>query len=280
MGDPRAFDVSAFRDVDASGSDELIGYLDQSVAFGEAGKLTSFDAQGIRLGMSVLDLGCGTGEDVRRLAAVVGERGHVVGVDASARMVETARNRGVPPNARFEIASAHALPFAAESFDACRADRVFQHLERGEEAAAELLRVLKPGGNAMLIDQDWETVVVAGVPKEPTRTIVRAFVDDLANGWAGRSNASLLRKAGFSNVQVVGGVSTFDLGPAFAFVLNPALACARRAGLLDEQQEQEWLLALLDAQRTGTFYYSVNVYVTLGGRSLEPPAAGSSSLAT
>lgn len=270
--EPRAFDVGAFRDVDATGSDELITYLDQSVSFGAAGKRTSFEAQGISRGMFVLDLGCGTGDDVRMIAEIVGPDGKVAGVDSSARMIRAGQERGLPGNAQLLVASAGALPFADRWFDACRADRVFQHLDNAEAAAGELLRVLKPGGTAMLIDQDWETIVIAGVPKEPTRTIVRAFADSLANGWAGRNNGLVLRRAGFVDVQVVGGVTTFDLAPAYAFVLNPALAYARRAGLLDEAHEQAWLRSLLEAQRSGEFYYSVNVYVTLARRPEEPGA--------
>ena len=46
---------------------------------------------GLTTGGRLLDVGCGTGEDTRRVAAVVGAEGSAVGLDASRAMIETAR---------------------------------------------------------------------------------------------------------------------------------------------------------------------------------------------
>lgn len=98
-------------------------------------------------GDRILDVGCGTGDDVLMLAERVGSDGEVVGIDNSETMVETAREQGRDvPMARFEIDDARDLSFADDSFDAARADRVLQHLEAPAEALAELRRVTRPWG--------------------------------------------------------------------------------------------------------------------------------------
>lgn len=86
----------------------------------------------------MLDVGCGTG----RFAAALAERGsRVWGVDASAEMVELARERGV--NAK--VARAETLPFKEGWFDRAVAALVIHVLDR-PRAFAELRRVLADDG--------------------------------------------------------------------------------------------------------------------------------------
>ena len=118
-----SFSVGDFRDVDASDPRALIAYLDAVATKSRTDKQRSYEAQGLALGMDVLDIGCGTGDDVRAIGLIVGPGGRVVGLDSSAAMVEEARKRGGDPNISFVHASATDLPFDDATFDACRAER-------------------------------------------------------------------------------------------------------------------------------------------------------------
>jgi SAM-dependent methyltransferase len=92
-------------------------------------------------GTDVLDVGCGAGNSY---APSVAERaGSYVGVDVSAAAVERARAAGL--DARV-IDDAAELPFADESFDAAICIEVFEHLFNPDRGAAEIWRVLRPGG--------------------------------------------------------------------------------------------------------------------------------------
>lgn len=255
--------LAGFSDVDACNAGEYVAYLDACAAGAGAGKMESYRSQGIAAGSKVLDLGCGTGDDVRTLSDIVGPAGHVAGLDSSHVLIDEAVRRGVPENAEFTAASAYALPFSDGVFDAIRAERVLQHLERPEECAREAYRVLKSRGSLFVLDQDWETIAVAGGDREITRRVVRAFVDGLAHGWAGRSHAGLLKSAGFADVAVSAGVNMLPLAAAYAFVLQPAVTAAKRQGVVSEEEADQWLVSLLEANRRGDFFYSVCVFATL-----------------
>jgi ubiquinone/menaquinone biosynthesis C-methylase UbiE len=94
----------------------------------------------------VLDVGMGPG----RLAAALATRGWTVsGVDPSSEMVALARSR-VPNAAAMTEGTVESLPFAAVSFDAVVATGVLEYVHDRPRAFAEIARVLRPGGLAVL----------------------------------------------------------------------------------------------------------------------------------
>jgi SAM-dependent methyltransferase len=96
-------------------------------------------------GERVLDLACGTG-NAALLAAAAGAR--VTGLDTAARLVEVARDR--VPDAEFVVGDAQALPFDDGTFDAVVSVFGVIFVPDPARAIAELLRVLAPGGRALV----------------------------------------------------------------------------------------------------------------------------------
>lgn len=98
-----------------------------------------------------LDSGTGTGALAFALSDMVRE---VVAIDAVPELLDEARKRlAEPSNVDFREADATALPFADGEFDLAGSLRTLHHLPRPELAVAELVRVTRPGGIVLVVDQ-------------------------------------------------------------------------------------------------------------------------------
>jgi len=109
-----------------------------------------------RPGHAVLDLAGGTGDLAREFARIVGERGHVVLADINSAMLEHGRRRlvdaGVAGNVELAQVNAEELPFADNTFDRITIAFGLRNVTDKEAALAEMRRVLKPGGKALILE--------------------------------------------------------------------------------------------------------------------------------
>jgi SAM-dependent methyltransferase len=96
----------------------------------------------LRPGMTVLELGCGTGTFTRELARSGAD---VIAIDVSAELLEIARANHSAPNVHYQTENAYALSYPDAAFDSVVGSSVLHHLEV-EEALRNIYRVLKPGG--------------------------------------------------------------------------------------------------------------------------------------
>ena len=143
-------------DADAFNAFEAAGWEQQAGGYHRFfGPLTTrvieplLDAAEVGAKARVLDLATGPGY----VAAAAEARGAtVVGVDVAGEMVALARR--LHPRLEFVHASAERLPFADRSFDAAVGNFLILHLGRPEQAAAEIARVLAPGGAVALSTWD------------------------------------------------------------------------------------------------------------------------------
>ena len=106
-------------------------------------------------GERVLDLGSGAGTDSLVAAQMVGERGHVTGVDMTPQMLAKARaaaaEMGVS-NVEFVETEAEQLPFPDGIFDVVVSNGVIDLILDKDAVFAELFRVLVPGGRIQIAD--------------------------------------------------------------------------------------------------------------------------------
>jgi ubiquinone/menaquinone biosynthesis C-methylase UbiE len=101
---------------------------------------------------NILDLGCGTGRLLDRLATHFPEI-TATGLDLSPQMLRVARqNNRHRPRLIYLEGNAENLPFAEEQFDAVFNTISFLHYPQPDEVLKEVARVLSPGGKFYLVD--------------------------------------------------------------------------------------------------------------------------------
>ena len=101
-------------------------------------------------GERALDVGCGVGHTLRRVAPLVA---FAVGADATFEMMQAGRDSVVTaPNASFAQSDATALPFADASFDLATCRLAAHHFTDVAAAFRDVRRVLRPSGRFVLVD--------------------------------------------------------------------------------------------------------------------------------
>lgn len=169
-------------------------------------------------GRIILDAGCGDGE----LAVELCKRGaKVTGIDVSARMIESARERARRhgANVTFMVAPAQDLPFAPDAFDAVVAITVLCFVEDAAPVLRETVRVLRPGGRLVIGELGgWNTWAA----------------ERRVRGWFGNP---LWRRARFRTADelrvLVNGAGLAVETPQGAIYYPPCGLAARLLGLVD-----------------------------------------------
>ncbi|MBK1726210.1 ubiquinone/menaquinone biosynthesis methyltransferase [Halorhodospira neutriphila] len=110
----------------------------------------------LRPGHRVLDLAAGTGDLASLALERVGPEGEVVLGDINGPMLARGRDRlidqGVGPQAAYVRCDAEALPFPDAAFDRVTIGFGLRNVTHKEAALAEMRRILRPGGRAMILE--------------------------------------------------------------------------------------------------------------------------------
>lgn len=262
---------SDWTDVDrASDPERCVRCLDTASGMegGQAYKRQVLALLDVREGHYVLDVGCGTGDDVRMMAQLVGSTGRVVGVDNSATMIAEAQKRtdGQDLPVEYRIADAHRLDFADNTFDCCRADRAFQHLEDPRRALTEMMRVARSGARIVVVDPDWGTLAVDAPDRNVTRKILNFRCDGIRNGWMGRRLFALFQEVGVAEIAIAPMVLA---STNFAVVdqlgdLRQAAEGLAGAGEISATEAASWLDQLERADQAGRFFAAATLFIVAG----------------
>ena len=192
MADVMQFDEAAARRLEAV-------YLTPDVMAQRCAQLRILDPCS---GERIVDVGCGTGLFVAELAQIVGDAGRVVGLDVSPDVLALARRRCAEwPWVSCEEADATRLPAADASFDAAVSVQVLEYVADVDRALAEIHRVLRPGGRALVVDTDHDAFVVNADDAARQTRILDAWRAHVAHQSLPRSLAQRLHRSGFELVR-------------------------------------------------------------------------------
>ncbi|KPK14954.1 MAG: hypothetical protein AMJ62_11220 [Myxococcales bacterium SG8_38] len=122
----------------------------------------------IRPGMTVVDLGVGTGYFLGRLSEAVGPRGRVIALDTVPGMIELTRariERDHVNNVDPRVVDPDDPGLAPQSVDRVLVVDTWHHISRRSEYAKKLLTALRPGGLLLIVDYDVDS------PRGPPRAM-------------------------------------------------------------------------------------------------------------
>jgi len=178
---------------------------------------------GLAEGMTVLDVGTGTGLLARAIVGIVGARGRVVGVDPSAKMLAAGRPHS---SASLVQALGEQLPFPDAHFDFVTMGYALRHVSDLDQMFDGYRRVLKPGGRLLLLEITkpksrlgalltglYFRTYVRWVTRTATMSadaaeLMRLYWDTITNCVAPETVLASMRRGGFVNSEraLVGGL--------------------------------------------------------------------------
>src|SRR5262245_38014373 len=216
-------------------------------------------------GERILDIGSGPGLLAYDMAAAVGPRGHACGIDTSEPMLAMSSKRCAgQPWAEFRQADASQLPYPDGSFDAAVSTQVYEYISDIPAALAELYRVLRPGGRAVIVDTDYGSLVIYTEDEARMARVLAAWNEHFVHADLPRTLSRQLRDAGFALRQreVIPmfnpeyHANTYShglLGLMASFVVG-------RQGVTEEEAAA-WAAEFPELGRQGRYFFSLNRYL-------------------
>jgi SAM-dependent methyltransferase len=151
-------------------------------------------------GDTVVDLGSGAGNDCFVARSVTGEKGKVIGIDFTEKMIEKARLNAHKlgySNVEFRLGDLENLPLASETADVIVSNCVLNLVPNKKKAFEETYRVLKKGGHFSISD-----IVLEGELPDELRKAAEMYAGCVSGAIQKDEYLDIVRKAGFTNVTV------------------------------------------------------------------------------
>ncbi len=248
--------IGKFTQPDNSGDPRyFIKFLELVESFPELQEIHASSLNQMRLqpGASGLDVGCGLGTCVQKIAHRVGPGGKACGVDISEAMVAEATSRANGhSNIEFSKGEAYAIPHGDATFDAVRMERVLPYVADRGRAIAEMIRVTKPGGRVVITDVDIESTAIYGKDRALTRKMTALVADTFAHPTSARELRAVMRAAGLEDITM----ELMVLPSPYEFCVHTTkgtLHAAVEAGKLTQAEVDEWYRGLTELEEAGDF---------------------------
>lgn len=127
-------------------------------------------------GLSVLDVGCGSGAITADIALRIGEKGTATGIDFSQHLIEIAQHKYEHiPNLTFEVANINAY-VSTENFDLVIAARTLQWVNNPAEIVEKMRDLLKKGGKISINDYNHTKIAWLPAPPKSMLAFYEAFL--------------------------------------------------------------------------------------------------------
>ncbi len=154
----------------------------------------------IKEGDVVVDLGSGAGNDAFVARSITGEKGKVIGVDFTAKMIDKARLNARKlgfSNVVFRYGDIEEIPVEDNEVDVVVSNCVLNLVPNKAQAFAETFRILKPGGHFSVSD-----IVLIGELPDSLRTSAEMYAGCISGAIQKEDYLRLVKEAGFENILI------------------------------------------------------------------------------
>ena len=221
-------------------------------------------------GECILEVGCGSGILCRQMTPNIQPNGHMVGLDISPHFLLEAKKYILQEDAgkyiTFECGAGESLPYSSAVFDGAFAARLLLHAQDPDAIVREMVRVVKPGGQIVVMDWDFGSVVVDHPERELTRRLLHWRCDHHGgDNWSGRQ---LWRR------MVVAGLQCLSVHPVITVVhsetdgltqsLLRAAQVSRDGGAISTDEFNTWVNKLKERFQEKTFFASIVYFIVKG----------------
>ena len=232
----------------------------------DARRVVVLDALGAGAGDSVLEVGCGPGLLLARIARSVGPDGRAVGIDVSPDQIAAANQRCADlVQVRLDVGNVRDMPFPDEEFDATVGTQVLEYVEDVDTAVGELARVTRSGGRLVNVATNWGALFWCGGDPSLTRRVLDAWDAHCPHLNLPVTLPSVLARHGFAGVsqRPVTIVNRRFHRDSFSWGAAHLMAAfAQSRGAIDEDGAQTWIASLEHADRVGDHFLSSVPIVT------------------
>ena len=210
-------------------------------------------------GEIVLDVGCGPGFLCEDMARAVGPTGRVLGIDVSEDLLTFASHRNECAWLRYIKGDGAALPLNDNSFEVVVSTQVMEYLADPDRALAEMFRVLKPGGRALIMATDWDRIAWYSADQNRMARVRKAWEEHCAHPHLPRTLVRQARAAGLQLTQLTDYVITntrLDASTYSHALVDLMTDFLRRRGTISAVELEGWANELHDLSSRGRYFFS------------------------
>jgi len=152
----------------------------------------------IKEGDTVIDLGSGAGNDSFIARKIVGERGRVIGIDFTEKMIELAKNNAAKlgyKNVEFRHGDIDSMPLFSNKADVVVSNCVLNLVPNKHKVFGEIFRILKPGGHFSISD-----IVLEGELPAKWKDVAELYAGCVSGAIQKKEYLGIIEEAGFTNI--------------------------------------------------------------------------------